>query len=121
MPEQEGIDRLVKADKDFLNKSAWQAIAGNPPRETMTMLEIDATVADASGGEPVFLPDGTPAGQVSSGAYGYFVGRSLAIAYVRADIAAPGDTVHVAILGKDHTARVLARPPFDPEGARLRM
>jgi len=84
------------------------------------MLEIDAADADASGGEPVFLPDGTPIGQVSSGAYGYFVGKSLAIAYLKEGCAAPGDVVHVAILGRDHTARVLARPPFDPDGERLR-
>jgi len=120
-PHESGLDRLVKADKDFLNKPAWAAIAGLPPRDIMTMLEIDATTADASGGEPVFLRDGTPAGQISSGAYGYHVGKSLAIAYLKAGIAAPGDTVHVAILGRDHTARVLSRPPFDPDGTRLRM
>ncbi|MFN6980048.1 MAG: glycine cleavage T C-terminal barrel domain-containing protein, partial [Gemmobacter sp.] len=119
-PQESGLDRLVKADKDFLNKAAWERIAANPPRESMTMLEIDATTADASGGEPVFLPDGTPAGQVSSGAYGYHVGKSLAIAYLKAGMASPGDTVHVAILGRDHTARVLARPPFDPDGTRAR-
>jgi dimethylglycine dehydrogenase len=119
-PQESGLDGLVRADKDFLNKSAWKAIRNNPPREVMTLLEIDATVADASGGEPVFLPDGTPAGQVSSGAYGYSVGKSLAIAYLKAGLARPGDSVHVAVLGQPHTARVLERPPFDPEGLRLR-
>ncbi|MFN3642515.1 MAG: FAD-dependent oxidoreductase [Gemmobacter sp.] len=119
-PQESGLERLVKADKDFLNKAAWERIAARPPRESMTMLEIDATTADASGGEPVFLPDGTPVGQVSSGAYGYHVGKSLAIAYLKAGMASPGDTVHVAILGRDHTARVLARPPFDPDGTRAR-
>ena len=84
------------------------------------MLEIDASLADASGGEPVFLTDGTPAGQVSSGAYGYSVEKSLAIAYLKAGMAKPGDTVHVAILGQNHIARILARPPFDPNGDRLR-
>lgn len=119
-PQESGLDRLVKADKEFLNKAAWQAIAATPPREKMVMLEIDAGPADASGGEPIFLPDGTPAGQVTSGAYGYSVGKSLAIAYLKAGMAQPGDTVHVAILGQDHTARILDRPPFDPEGTRLR-
>ena len=84
------------------------------------MLSLDATEADASGGEPVFLPDGTPVGQVSSGAYGYSVEASLAIAYLRADAVRPGDAVTVAILGRPCAARVLAAPPFDPEGRRLR-
>lgn len=119
-PQESGLARLVKGDKDFLNKAAWQSIADRPARETMCMLEIDAIDADASGGEPIFLCDGTPAGQVSSGAYGYSVEKSLAIAYLKSGLAAPGDTVHVAILGKNHTARVLAKPPFDPDGHRLR-
>lgn len=119
-PQESGLDGLIRADKAFLNKDAWTAIAGKPPRDRMVMLEIDAADADASGGEPVFLPDGTPVGQVSSGAYGYSVGMSLAIAYLRADIARPGGNVTVAILGREHDARILARPPFDPEGLRLR-
>jgi dimethylglycine dehydrogenase len=86
----------------------------------MVLLEIDALEADASGSEPIFATDGTPIGQVSSGAYGYFVGKSLALAYLKAGSAAPGDTVHVAILGQPHKARVLERPPFDPDGVRLR-
>lgn len=119
-PQESGLDRLVKADKTFLNKEAWAAIADRPARYRMVMLEIDATTADASGGEPVFLTDGTAAGQVTSGAYGYAVGKSLAIAYLKAGCGAVGDTVHVAIVGQPHTARMLARPPFDPDGARLR-
>ncbi len=70
--------------------------------------------------EPVFLPDGTPVGQVSSGGYGYGVDQSLAIAYLRAGAVQPGDRVTVAILGGAVPARVLARPPFDPDGLRLR-
>jgi dimethylglycine dehydrogenase len=119
-PQESGLDRLVKADKDFLNKAAWAKIAQEPARDTMIMLEIDADGADATGGEPIFLLDGTPAGQVSSGAYGYFVEKSLAIGYLKAGTAGPGDTVDVAILGRPHKARILAQPPFDPDGRRLR-
>ena len=73
-----------------------------------------------TGGEPIFLPDGTPVGQISSGAYGYFVGKSLGIAYLKAVSVKPGDEVNVAILGRPHRARVLGASPFDPEGKRLR-
>lgn len=120
-PQESGLARLIRLDKgDFLNREAYAAIADRAPRDRMVMFEIDAVEADATGGEPVFLPDGTPAGQVSSGAYGYSVGKSLAIGYVKAGLAAPGDAVSVAILGRPHTARILTAPPFDPEGARLR-
>jgi len=119
-PQESGLSGLVRADKDFLNRPAWAAIADRPPRETLTLLEVDAGEADAAGGEPVFLPDGTPLGQVSSGGYGHAVERSLALAYLRAGAVAPGETVHVALLGRPHAARVLERPPFDPDGLRLR-
>jgi dimethylglycine dehydrogenase len=119
-PQESGLDRLVKADKEFLNKKAWSAIADRPARDRMVMLEIEAVEADATGGEPVFLPDGTPVGQISSGAYGYFVGKSLAIAYLKAGVAKPGDEVSVAILGRPHKGWVLGKSPFDPQGERLR-
>jgi dimethylglycine dehydrogenase len=119
-PQESGLSALVKHDKEFLNKDSWLKIAAKAPREEMCVLEIDANLADASGSEPIFLPDGTPVGQVSSGGYGYAVGKSLALCYVRAGQVAPGDTVHVAILGQPHTARRLAEAPFDPTGLKLR-
>jgi dimethylglycine dehydrogenase len=119
-PQECGLDGLIKRDKDFMNKDSWLQIADHAPRETMVLLSVDTEVADASGGEPIFLPDGTPIGQVSSGGYGYSVGQSLALAYVKAGSAKAGDVVHVALLGAPHTARVLPAAPFDPEGLRLR-
>ncbi|MBC6438088.1 MAG: GcvT family protein [Rhodobacteraceae bacterium] len=119
-PQESGLAGLIKSDKPFLNRDSWLAIKDNPVREEMAILEIDAEEADASGAEPIFLPDGTPVGQVSSGAYGYTVGTSLALAYLKAGVVGPGDTVHVAILGRPHTARCLAEPLFDPKGLRLR-
>jgi dimethylglycine dehydrogenase len=119
-PQESGLAGLMKPEKDFLNKAAWQAIADNPPRELFVCLEIEAETADATGGEPIFLTDGTPVGQVTSGAYGYSVGKSLALGYIKAGTAKSGDTLHVAILGLPHKATLLAEPPFDPAGARLR-
>ncbi|WP_127902959.1 GcvT family protein [Solirhodobacter olei] len=120
-PQESGLERLVKLDKGpFLNSEAYRAVASKAPRDRMIMVEIEAVDADATGGEPIFLADGTPVGQVSSGAYGYSVGKSLAIGYVKADHARPDIELSVAVLGQPHRARILERPPFDPEGLRLR-
>jgi dimethylglycine dehydrogenase len=119
-PHESGLERLIRPEKDFLNKVAWAEIANKPPRDQIVFLEIDATVADATGGEPIFLRDGTPIGQVSSGAYGYSVGKSLAIGYVKAQYLAPELEVDVAIIGRPHKARIMAAPAFDPDGQRLR-
>ncbi|MEL7464349.1 MAG: FAD-dependent oxidoreductase [Pseudomonadota bacterium] len=115
-----GLDFLVKTDKDFLHKAAYEEVRAKPAREVLSMLEIEADIADANGSEPIFTAAGKPAGKVSSGAYGYSVGKSLALAHLYADAAEPGTEVDVYILGKPHRAKVLAEPPFDPKGERLR-
>lgn len=119
-PHESGLGGLVKSEKPFLNRAAWEKINQEKPRYLMCMLDIDAAEADASGGEPVFAEDGTPIGNVTTGGYGYHVGKSLAIAYVETRFHVPGAVVHVAILGRDVAARILDRPPFDPDGLRLR-
>ena len=119
-PQECGLSRLVKPAKTFLNREAYLTIAEKPAREVMSFLAIDAEHADATGGEPIFTAEGAPLGQVTSGAYGYAVGKSLAIAYLKAGLAKPGDEVSVAILGQPHRAVILDAPAFDPEGTRLR-
>ncbi|MEO9514778.1 MAG: FAD-dependent oxidoreductase [Paracoccaceae bacterium] len=121
-PQEVGLDRLCKLDKDFLHKDAVVAVLQNEPREHLVLLELDgaqtdASNADATGGEPIFK-DGKGIGRVTSGAYGYSVGKSLALGYVKG--AKAGDTVDVMVLGRAHQARILDEPPFDPKGARLR-
>ena len=123
-PQEVGLDRLCKMDKNFLNKAAAADVLQKPAREAMVLLEIDgaavlASNADATGGEPIFK-DGVGVGRVTSGAYGYSVGMSLALGFVKVGSTLPGDSVEVMILGVPHVARVLQEPPFDAEGTRLR-
>jgi dimethylglycine dehydrogenase len=120
-PHEVKLDRLIKLEKSsFLNRDAYVEIANRPARDELVMMAIEANTADATGGEPIFLPDGTPIGQVTSGAYGYHVGMSLALGYVKAGSVRPGEALTVAILGQPHQAVLLERPPFDPDGQRLR-
>ncbi|RXV66392.1 dehydrogenase [Roseovarius sp. A46] len=121
-PQEAGLAGLCKMDKDFLNKPALEQVIGNAPRERLVMLALDeadvtASNADATGGEPIFK-EGVGVGRVTSGAYGYSVGTSLALGYVSG--AEPGDAVEVMVLGQPHRARILHEAPFDPKGARLR-
>jgi len=121
-PQEVGLARLCKMDKDFLNKSALAETLAQPAREQLVLLALDAadtdaSNADASGGEPIFK-DGQGIGRVTSGGYGYGVGMSLALGFVKG--AGPGDEVEVMVLGRAHKARILDEPPFDPKGERLR-
>jgi dimethylglycine dehydrogenase len=121
-PQEVSLDRLCKLDKAFLNKSALLGVLKNPARECLVVLALDADAtdasnADATGGEPIFK-DGLGVGRVTSGAYGYTVGQSLALGFVK-DVMA-GERVDVMVLGVPHGAVVLEQAPFDPAGARLR-
>lgn len=120
-PQEVGFERLIKMEKpEFLGKDAYAAIADKAPREKLVCLTIETENADSAGGEPIFLADGTPVGRVSSGAYGFSVDQSCALAFIKTDHAVAGNEVEVAVLGRPHKAVILDRPAFDPEGARLR-
>ncbi len=121
-PQEVGLDRLCKTQKDFLSKQAALEVMAKPAREQLVLLQLDeaavtASNADATGGEPIFK-DGKGIGRVTSGAYGYTVGMSLALGFVKD--AGPGDEVEIMVLGQPHPAKILPAPPFDADGGILR-
>jgi dimethylglycine dehydrogenase len=123
-PQEVGLQGLCKLDKDFLNKEALLQVIDKPAREHLVILELHAedvtrSNADATGGEPIFLK-GQGIGRVTSGGFGYGVGQSLALGYIKAGTAQRGDAVDVMVLGQPHRARILEQPPFDPKGEKLR-
>jgi glycine cleavage system aminomethyltransferase T len=73
----------------------------------------------ALGNEPVRIR-GEVLGRVTSGGYGYTVGRSIAYAYLPAEHAEPGTEVAVEIFGRWVEGEVAEEPLFDPGGERLR-
>lgn len=121
-PQEVGLERLIKTEKpEFLGRDAYMALKDKPPREKLVILEMQVSNnADASGGEPIFLKDGTPVGRVSSGAYGWGVGKSLALAFIDAGKLEKNREFHIAVLGLNHDAVLLDNAPFDAKGVRLR-
>jgi 4-methylaminobutanoate oxidase (formaldehyde-forming) len=79
---------------------------------------LDDPHSVALGSEPVRIA-GQVAGRVTSGGYGYTVGKSIAYAYVPAS-AGTGTDVEVEIFGTWVPGRVADEPLFDPQGARVR-
>lgn len=118
-PQECGLADLIRPEKDFLNRAACLRTMQLPAREVLRSLHVQTTNVDATGNEPIFDLEGRPAGKISSGAYGYHVEKSLALAYLRPDLLA-GAEVDVMILGKPHRAVVLSGAAFDPNGQRLR-
>ncbi len=119
-PGMTGMDRWIDWDKDFVGKEA--AIAerdGNGPAQVQVTLEVDALDADASGYEPIWIND-ERVGFVTSGGYGHYTGKSLAMALMDRDKANPGTEVTVHVVGAERPARVIAASPYDPQGKAMR-
>ena len=59
-------------------------------------------------------------GFITSGGYGHWVGRSLALAYIERDILKNTNELFVHVVGSKCSAQVLNEVPHDPTGARMR-
>ena len=64
--------------------------------------------------------DGVQVGLVTSGGYGHAIGKSIALAYVRTDLAEPGVALEIDILGQRRPAVVTSEPIYDPTNERLK-
>jgi 4-methylaminobutanoate oxidase (formaldehyde-forming) len=73
----------------------------------------------ALGNEPVFA-DGHVVGRVTSGGVGYAVGKSIAFAYLPADLSSTGTSLAVEVFGERVKAEVASGPLYDPTGERIR-
>jgi 4-methylaminobutanoate oxidase (formaldehyde-forming) len=117
-PLEAGLELVVKLDKDgFVGRDALVAAAG--PERRLCCLVLDDPRAVALGSEPVRVGDEL-VGRVTSGGYGYTVGRSIAYAYVPTTSAVAGTRVAVEIFGRWVEGEVAAEPLVDPEGRRVR-
>ncbi|NBP09201.1 MAG: hypothetical protein EBU76_12195, partial [Gammaproteobacteria bacterium] len=59
-------------------------------------------------------------GYTTSGAFGHWVGQSLALAYVDRSVVRENPPITVDVVGESHPAQILAEPVWDPRGARMR-
>jgi dimethylglycine dehydrogenase len=115
-----GMDAFINWKKDFIGKEATLAIREAGPKQRLVTLTIDVDGIDVTNDEAI-LKDGQAVGYVSSGGYAHRVGKSMAMGYVAADQAMPGNVLQVEILGEYYEATVLGGPIYDPNGAAMRM
>ncbi len=120
-PFMASLDRFVKLDKPsgFIGQEALRREAAQGPRERFVPLLVDAGDADAAAVSIVFRGD-EQVGLVTSGGYGYRLQQSVALAYVRTDLAVAGTELTVEILGERRRAVVATEPLYDPQNLRLR-
>jgi dimethylglycine oxidase len=113
-PFEAGLGFAVKqAEPQFVGKDALKT---SEPRRRLTCLTLDDTVM---GSEPVYDGD-TCVGYVTSAAYGHTIGKGIAYAWLPAELATPGQTVHIGYFNERLQATVTEEPLFDPKMTRLR-
>jgi len=118
---ESGLDRFIRPDKgDFIGREALLAWRDRGFKSALVTLEVEGCEdADPIGNNPLRL-GGEPVGRATSGNYGFRLGRSLALAMVRPEAAAPGTRLEIDVLGTPATATVVAESPYDPENLLLR-
>ena len=120
-PQETLFDRFIDFSKpDFVGKQAVVAEKENQSaKRRLVTLEVDAADADASGYEPIWK-DGRLIGYVTSGGYGYTVGKSIALALIDKAFAVPGTELTTHIVGDERACRVIEDSPYDPQGKAMR-
>ncbi|MFJ3669486.1 FAD-dependent oxidoreductase [Streptomyces sp. NPDC090106] len=118
-PYEAGVGFAVKPDKgDFIGKAALERRKADV-RRRLACLTIDDPASVVMGKEPVY--DGDRAvGYVTSAAYGHTIGKGIAYAWLPAELATPGTTVHIGYFDRRIEAAVAEEPLFDPAMSRLR-
>jgi dimethylglycine oxidase len=118
-PYEAGVGFAVRLDKaDFLGRDAV-ARRAESVRRRLTCLTIDDPSSVVLGKEPVFAGQEC-VGYVTSGGYGYRIGRGVAYAWLPTELTEPGQQVKIGYFEQAVDAVVTAEPLFDPGMERMR-
>lgn len=120
-PLEAGLESAVGWDTPFIGREALMKRREKGIASTMASIVLDDPAAFPLGNEPVYAGQEI-VGQTTSAAFGYRLGRPVALAYVRpARIGEiDGARVMIDIARRSFAGTVSLSPAFDPEGERLR-
>ncbi len=120
-PLEAGLGFTLDWRRDFIGRAALLRRRDEGLRQRLVTILLDVPGATPLGNEPVTL-EGAPFGKTTSAAFGYRIGRPLALAYVDTRMAGDleGLKVEVAMARESFAGRLTLQAAFDPEGHRLR-
>ncbi|MCH8038226.1 MAG: FAD-dependent oxidoreductase [Proteobacteria bacterium] len=118
---ESGLERFVHPNKGaFIGRDALVAWQQRGFKNRFVTLEVgEIGDADPIGNEPLFK-DGEMVGRATAGGYGWRVGKSLALGFVKPELAEAGSELQIDVLGEMKPAVIIEESPYDPENARLR-
>jgi glycine cleavage system T protein len=125
-PFEAGLGWAVKLGKtvDFLGRGALQAAKGEPRRKAFAGFTVDDPGVVLVGRETI-LRNGEPVGYLTSGGYGYTLGKNIGYGYVRrgegVDDRFLADGDYELVVAMERTpAKIHLEPPYDPSGLRVK-
>lgn len=125
-PFEAGLGWAVKLRKntDFLGRKALEKLAGTAPTKRLAGFTVDDKDVVLVGRETI-LRNGEPVGYLTSGGYGYTVGKNIGYGYVRNpsgvsdDFLKSGD-YELVVATEKVPARIHLDPMFDPTAKRVK-
>ncbi len=125
-PFDAGLGWAVKLRKntDFLGRRALEAAQGEPRKKAFAGFTVDNPDIVLVGRETI-LRNGEPVGYLTSGGYGYTLGKNVGYGYVRRadgiDDAFLGDGDYELVVAMERTpAKIHLEPLYDPAASRVK-
>lgn len=119
-PFEAGLGWAVKLRKntDFLGRQALESLAGQPLKKRLMGFTVDDPNVVLAGRETI-LRNGEPVGYLTSGGYGYTVGKNIGYGYVRngdgvSDDYLKSGTYELVVAAEKTPATLHFGPMFDP-------
>jgi 4-methylaminobutanoate oxidase (formaldehyde-forming) len=125
-PFEAGLGWAVKLRKDtlFLGREACEAASNRPLTKTLAgFTTIDPSVVLL--GRETILRNGDPVGYLTSGGYGYTVGKPIGYGYVRHEAGVTGEFLtsgdyELVVANESFAATIHMTPLYDPPGERVK-
>lgn len=119
-PYETGMGFAVKLNKgNFLGRDALVKQKADGVKQKLCCLTLADPTAIALGNEPIFKGDKV-IGWITSGGYGYSVGKSIAYGYLPVAEAKVGNEFVVELFGERIKVKVENDPLYDPKGERIK-
>ncbi len=120
-PFQAGLEFAIDWDSDFIGKQALLALRGQEPESRLLSIILHNPEAVPLGNEPVYA-HGQIIGKTTSAAFGYRIGKPVALAQIKTVQGQSLEGMHVEVdIARIHFSGTISlKPVYDPKGRRMR-
>jgi glycine cleavage system aminomethyltransferase T/glycine/D-amino acid oxidase-like deaminating enzyme len=120
-PFQAGLEFAIDWGSDFIGMQSLLRLRDQEPESRMVSIILDDPESVPLGNEPV-VSGGRIIGKTTSAAFGYRVGKPVALAQIKTSANQSYDnlSVEVDIAGSNFSGTISLKAAYDPKGSRMR-